>query len=537
MSTSRPATAATCSNATVSSGSSASRRRTTSRTPVGTSPSPAPLATRRASSVTKNGLPSARAWIASTVASVAAPSVARSTSSALASGSSPRSRSRWVPDRRVSVASVSTSSSLRPTSSSRTVQISSTGSLRNRSTIDRSNSSDAASAHWMSSSTRTTGRSVAQADSSAADGLEHGVAARVVARRRRGVGRRRQQPAEVRRDLDAGRSEFGERAQRRQPRPQRRVRRRPRTRGSTARSCPARWAAAATSSASRVFPIPGSPSRIDDARRRLPEHLEQLPQLGRPPHEWRRGFRRGSRRPRFARACRRRRDHRVWGKSSRRGGREVEGRIVVEDRGLELLQRASGIDAQLVAQGGAGVLDRPQGLGLPPGAVQREREARPQSLLQRMRLDELAELADQCRMPPERELGRDPVLDRGEAAILQPRDEPAGEVAVAVLRERGPAPQPFGFEQRPARCPRRRLRPAGPGPRRPVLSNRRKSTSASHQLEPVPGRLPPQDARLVAATRGRGRGRAAGARRRSAGLPTPRVEAPRPRRRRSAHRR
>ena len=77
-STSRPTTAATCSSRTVGSGSSAVRRRTTSRTLDGTSP-PADTApsdrsgscsasTRCASSVAKNGLPSARSWMAATTA-------------------------------------------------------------------------------------------------------------------------------------------------------------------------------------------------------------------------------------------------------------------------------------------------------------------------------------------------------------------------------------------------------------------------------------------------------------------------------------
>jgi hypothetical protein len=121
----------------VVSGSSAIRRRTTSRTPEGTSP-PTATATsgsassrsawsRRASSVAKNGLPSARCWMAAVTAGSTSRPVAEATSSAVAPSDRPRSRIRRVAGTRDSDASVSTTASLRPTSSWRTVQASRTG--------------------------------------------------------------------------------------------------------------------------------------------------------------------------------------------------------------------------------------------------------------------------------------------------------------------------------------------------------------------------------------------------------------------------
>src|SRR5581483_10223652 len=135
----------------------------------------------------------------------------------------------------------------------------------------------------------------------------------------------------------------------------------------------------------------------------------------------------------------------------RRGGRGVECRIVVEDRGLDLLQGATRVDAELVAKGPPGVVDGPQRVGLASRAVQRERQARPETLPPRMGAHELAQLADERGVTTEREVGRDAVLDGCEPALLEPGHEPARELALAILGERRSPPEGVGFEERGSR--------------------------------------------------------------------------------------
>ena len=87
-----------------------------------------------------------------------APPAARSTSSAVARWEMPRREMRRVAWPRDRAASASTTVSRRPTSSSRTVQASSTGSSPSCPARNVSSSSDGRSAHWRSSRTSTSGR-------------------------------------------------------------------------------------------------------------------------------------------------------------------------------------------------------------------------------------------------------------------------------------------------------------------------------------------------------------------------------------------
>ena len=131
-------------------------------------------------------------------------------------------------------------------------------------------------------------------------------------------------------------------------------------------------------------------------------------------------------------------DERAVGRLGRR--REVERRVLAEDRALQLLQLAARLDPELLDEHAARVLVRGERLCLPPGAVEREHELAAQPLAKRRRRDERLELADEVGVPPGGEVGLDPVLERrgpelDEARRLEPR-----ELAVDVGQGR-PVPQ------------------------------------------------------------------------------------------------
>ena len=58
-------------------------------------------------------------------------------------------------------------------------------------------------------------------------------------------------------------------------------------------------------------------------------------------------------------------------------------------------------------------------------------------------------------MAPEREVGVDPLLERGQTAFLKALDVAAGELVVGEVGERGPAPQRERLAQLPRRLARR----------------------------------------------------------------------------------
>ena len=64
-------------------------------------------------------------------------------------------------------------------------------------------------------------------------------------------------------------------------------------------------------------------------------------------------------------------------------------------------------------------------LGLAARAVEREHLLAAQPLAQRVLGDERLELGDERRVPPERELGVDPLLERREPQLLEPLDRRA----------------------------------------------------------------------------------------------------------------
>ncbi len=100
------------------------------------------------------------------------------------------------------------------------------------------------------------------------------------------------------------------------------------------------------------------------------------------------------------------------------------------------------IDAQLVRENGPGLGKLGQRVALPVGPVQRQHQLLPEPLAQRMLGHQRGQLGDHGRVPAEREIGGDPVLDGLQAQGLEPRGVGAGERLGRELAER--RPMPFG---------------------------------------------------------------------------------------------
>ena len=104
--------------------------------------------------------------------------------------------------------------------------------------------------------------------------------------------------------------------------------------------------------------------------------------------------------------------------------------------------------------GGSVGLER---LGLAAAAVEREHQLAKEPLPHRMRRRELLQLADERRVPSEPELRVDSLLLRLQAQLVEPFGREPGEVLLADVYERRPAPEPERVTQQldpPARDPR-----------------------------------------------------------------------------------
>ena len=127
--------------------------------------------------------------------------------------------------------------------------------------------------------------------------------------------------------------------------------------------------------------------------------------------------------------------HRAW---ARRG---LEGRILVEDRLLELLELGAGLEPELLVEGAAGIPVTLEGLGLAAGTVEGEHQLTAQPLACRMLCDQDVELTDQGAMAAERQVGLDSVFERVQAQLLEPADLVLGEGLVGEVRQRRPTPE------------------------------------------------------------------------------------------------
>ena len=118
-------------------------------------------------------------------------------------------------------------------------------------------------------------------------------------------------------------------------------------------------------------------------------------------------------------------DERAGGDLRRRRAataREIEPRVLVEDRALELAQPLARLDPELVGQRAARVAVGLQRVGLAVAAVQREHQLRPQPLAVGVLGDQPLEPLEQVGVAAQRELGLGQQLERRDAQLLQPRD-------------------------------------------------------------------------------------------------------------------
>jgi hypothetical protein len=125
----------------------------------------------------------------------------------------------------------------------------------------------------------------------------------------------------------------------------------------------------------------------------------------------------------------------------RRREREIEARILVQDRQLELLQRPARVDPELVDERTPPSLVDAERLGLPAAAVEREHQLPAQALPQRMSGDEVLELTRHLRVAAEREVGLEPLLAEVETELLEPRDLLLRESLVGHVGERRATPE------------------------------------------------------------------------------------------------
>ena len=103
-------------------------------------------------------------------------------------------------------------------------------------------------------------------------------------------------------------------------------------------------------------------------------------------------------------------------------GRRGQRRILAQYGLFELPQLGARFDAQLLHEPAPSLAVRLQRLGLAAGPVQRDHEAPPQTLPQRVVTDHRTKLSHQLTVPPQSEIGVETILERGQAQLLQPAD-------------------------------------------------------------------------------------------------------------------
>ena len=154
--------------------------------------------------------------------------------------------------------------------------------------------------------------------------------------------------------------------------------------------------------------------------------------------------------------------------------RRAELRVLLEDLALEPPERLARLEPELGGEVLPAVLVHLQRLRLATGPVQRQHELTAEALAERVALDERLELTDQLVVPSEREVGVDPLLERGQTELLEPSDLRLGERLVREVGEGRPAPERERVTE-PIGCQLRVV----PAERLPPSSSRRWKTSAS----------------------------------------------------------
>ena len=126
------------------------------------------------------------------------------------------------------------------------------------------------------------------------------------------------------------------------------------------------------------------------------------------------------------------------GRGARRGGRR---HLAAEHREPQLLERAAGVEAELVGESLAEPVVGGQGLGLPSGGREGTDQQGGAGLAQRVLGDEGLEVGDD-RSAAEGQLGLEATFSGQQVQLLPPGDDRRREGHVAEVGERVAAPQP-----------------------------------------------------------------------------------------------
>ncbi len=122
-------------------------------------------------------------------------------------------------------------------------------------------------------------------------------------------------------------------------------------------------------------------------------------------------------------------------------GLRIELGILAQDRVVQIAQRRSGLDADLLDQRRSRLPVGLQRLGLAARAVEREHALRLQSLAQRVARDEHLEFREDLAMAARRQVAVDRTLGRGQVQLLEAADLVGRERLPCDVGERCPAPQ------------------------------------------------------------------------------------------------
>ncbi len=121
--------------------------------------------------------------------------------------------------------------------------------------------------------------------------------------------------------------------------------------------------------------------------------------------------------------------------------RDVQLRILIEDRPLEAAQRRPRLDPELLDQRGPRRPVGVQSLRLPARAVEREHQLASQALRKRVLGDQALELSDELVGAAEGEVCIDAILERAEVKLFEPIDLTSSPRLVCELGERWAAPE------------------------------------------------------------------------------------------------
>ena len=113
-----------------------------------------------------------------------------------------------------------------------------------------------------------------------------------------------------------------------------------------------------------------------------------------------------------------------------------------QDRSLEFLKGASGLKSEFVEQLTPSNPISLERVDLAAAAIHREHQLAAETLPQRVLANERLKLAHHSRVLARRQIGIDPILERGQPRLLQTGDLRLRKRLIGKVRERRAAPQP-----------------------------------------------------------------------------------------------